>query len=252
VIYTALSDLKWDAEPGNYKVIFIAGNEDFLQGSLHWTKACAAAKDKGVIINTIYCGDKEQGIREHWNLGTECGSGSYTHIDQNAKTEDIATPYDSILFVLNTRLNNTYISYGYRGVSAAAKQEAMDVANYQTNKSAAVKRITVKGTKSSYRNADWDLVDAYESDSTIIAKVDLKTLPLSLQGKSRKEILSMVQQKSTERGAIQKEIVTLSSSRDSFIVKERARNIASTNATLETEVEKIIRSQAQAYNITFK
>jgi hypothetical protein len=77
VIYTSLNDLKWDASSASYKVIFISGNEDFLQGGITYTKACEEARKKGVIVNTIYCGDKMQGIREHWNLGGECGSGSF-------------------------------------------------------------------------------------------------------------------------------------------------------------------------------
>ena len=92
VIYTSLKDLNWDSDPANYKVIFIAGNEDFLQGKLHYIKACDEAKQKGVIVNTIYCGDRMQGIREHWNMNAECGSGSYTNINQDAKIEDIPTP----------------------------------------------------------------------------------------------------------------------------------------------------------------
>ena len=34
-----------------------------LQGNLQYTKARNEAKQKGVIVNTIYCGDKMQGIR---------------------------------------------------------------------------------------------------------------------------------------------------------------------------------------------
>ncbi len=94
-MYTSLTSLEWDGNPDNYKVIFIAGNEDFLQGDIPFTKACAEAKKKGVTINTIYCGDRMQGIKEHWNLGSECGTGSFTNINQNAAVIDIATPYDT-------------------------------------------------------------------------------------------------------------------------------------------------------------
>ena len=116
VIYTSLNDLNWDASSSNYKVIFIAGNEDFLQGSVHYTKACAEANKKGVIVNTIYCGDRLQGIKEHWNLAGECGNGSFTNINQDAKIDDIPTPYDSTLVVLNNKLNGTYLYYGEVGV----------------------------------------------------------------------------------------------------------------------------------------
>ncbi|MEI9955284.1 MAG: hypothetical protein WDM90_03025 [Ferruginibacter sp.] len=109
VIYSSLQELKWDEAPENYKVIFIAGNEDFLQGDIQYTTSCAAAKQKGVIVNTIYCGDRMQGIKEHWNLAGECGNGSFTNINQDAKTIEIPTPYDSMLYVMNTKLNGTYV-----------------------------------------------------------------------------------------------------------------------------------------------
>ncbi|MEO6541232.1 MAG: vWA domain-containing protein, partial [Ferruginibacter sp.] len=112
VIFSSLQELQWDASPENYKVIFIAGNEDFLQGNLHYTKACTEAKNKGVVVNTIYCGDKMQGIKEHWNLAGECGNGSFTNINQNAKQEEIPTPYDSLIYSYNEKLNGTYIAYG--------------------------------------------------------------------------------------------------------------------------------------------
>ncbi len=89
VIYSSLSNLNWDSATSSYKVIFIAGNEDFLQGSVSYTKACAAANKKRVIVNTIYCGDRMQGIEEHWNLAGECGNGSFTNINQDAAMEDI-------------------------------------------------------------------------------------------------------------------------------------------------------------------
>ena len=131
VIYTSLKDLSWDSTASNYKVIFIAGNEDFLQGNLPYIKACNEAKNKGVIVNTIYCGDKMQGIQEHWNLNAECGNGSYTNIDQDAKIEDIPTPYDSVIFALNDKLNGTYLRYGSQGTAGATAQVAADEMNYK-------------------------------------------------------------------------------------------------------------------------
>ena len=74
------------------------------------------------------------GIREHWNVTGECGSGSYTNINQDSKWEDIATPYDSMLFSLNDQLNNTYIAYGISGKSNAIQQEEVDTKNYEMNK----------------------------------------------------------------------------------------------------------------------
>lgn len=253
VIYTSLKELNWDHSPSNYKVIFIAGNEDFLQGNLPYLKACNEAKRMGVTINTIYCGSKIQGINEHWNLAETCGPGSFTNIDQDAKMEDIPTPYDSILFALNNNLNNTYLTFGAYGTSAHAAQASVDEMNYKMNKSVEIKRIAVKSKKELYKNSNWDMVDAAENQKDFADKVDLKTLPDSLQKKSRKEIRLIISKKSEERTRVQKQIETISLQREKWLEVEKKKSSSPGKAaTLETEIEKIVKKQAAFYRMVIK
>jgi hypothetical protein len=249
VIYTSLNELKWDSSSSNYKVIFIAGNEDFLQGTLHYTRACDLANKKGVIVNTIYCGDRMQGIQEHWNLAGECGNGSFTNINQDAKIEDIPTPYDSALIVLNSKLNGTYVYYGEMGLEGYTKQASVDQSNFSTNKSAGLKRATAKSNSKIYSNSGWDLVDASNADSIFYRKVDMNTLPDSLKNRSREELQKVIAAKSNERLSIQNQIQQLSDQRNNFIAAEKTKNGGSNIATLETEVEKIIKNQALRFNM---
>lgn len=253
VIYTSLNELQWDTSKNSYKVIFIAGNEEFRQGNISFTKACAEAQKKGVIVNTIYCGDKMQGIREHWNLGAECGTGSYTHINQDIAVEEIPTPYDDTLFILNNRLNATYIAYGSQGAAYQEKQAAADQSNYAFSKSTAAKRVAVKGQKHLYNNSSWDLVDAASADTTLISKVDIQTLPSDLRNKNRAELKVIVKSKGNERSNIQKEIAAVSAKREAYIAAEKAkRNNSTSQPTLETEVEKIIKTQAKRFNMIIR
>lgn len=250
VIFTSLNELSWDAASSNYKVIFIAGNEDFLQGNLHYTKACDEARKKGVIVNTIYCGDRLQGIKEHWDLMGECGNGSFTNINQDAKIEDIPTPYDSTLVTLNYKLNGTYVHYGYVGAANYSKQATVDQLNFSTNKSAGLKRATAKSNSQLYSNSGWDMVDASKADSSFYKKVDMKTLPDSLQNKSREELQKVVAAKASERGLIQGRIQELSKQRNDYIAAEKAKNATNNNiTTLESEVEKMIKSQVLRFNM---
>ncbi len=251
VIYSSLKELEWDTAAANYKVVFIAGNEDFLQGDITYTKACNLAKQKGVIVNTIYCGDKQQGIAEHWNLAGECGNGSFSNINQNARVIEIPTPYDSALYVLNDKLNSTYIAYGFDGYAKQSKQKQMDFANTSLSRSAGLKRIQAKSSSKMYNNAQWDLIDAKANDKDAIAKVDKKLLPESLKNKTTAELDSIVIEKSKERVSAQKEIVTLTMQREAFINKEKAKQ-TNANVTLETEVEKIVIDQAKRFKMEIK
>ena len=255
VIYSSLQELQWDGNPENYKVIFIAGNEDFLQGNLHYTKACTEAKHKGVIVNTIYCGDKMQGIKEHWNLVGECGNGSFTNINQNAREEEIPTPYDSLIYSMNNQLNGTYIAYGYAGAGKKVKQEQMDVANASMSKEAGIKRIKTKISGITvYNNAQWDLVDAKGTAGFDLEKIDKNVLPDSLKNKTTEELKKIIDAKSKERGTVQTEIAKLNTQRDIYIAVEKAKNVTNKNnaATLETEVERIIKEQAKRFKMVIQ
>jgi hypothetical protein len=249
VIYTSLDELTWDSDDNSYKVIFISGNEDFLQGELNYTQACDKAKQKRVIVNTIYCGDRLQGIKEHWNLSGECGNGSFTNINSDAKPEDIPTPYDSTLITLNYKLNGTYMFYGERGADGYALQGKVDGLNIQANTSTGIARITTKADNKAYFNSNWDLVDAKKEDKEILKKIDIKTLPDSLRNKSKAQIDSIITQRSAERINIQNEIKDISSKREAFLIEEKTKRAKNTDPTLETEIEKMIRTQATRFNM---
>lgn len=253
VIYTSIDELKWDVSSDSYKVIFIAGNEDFLQGKMHYTKACDKAKDKGIVVNTIYCGDYQRGIAEHWQLVGECGNGSFSNINQDAKEQYIPTPYDSTLMVLNGRLNSTYIGYGSKGADNISRQQQVDQMNFSAGAATGMKRVSAKAQSNVYDNGSWDLVDAVRADSTYFTKVDKKTLPDSLKNKTAVQLKVIVEQKQAERDAIQKQIITANSNRDKYIATEKARLATTGNTeTLETAVDKTIREQVKRVNMEIR
>src|SRR5690606_9688748 len=87
-------------------------NEPFTQGPVDYKKACGEAAAKGIMINTIHCGSREEGIATGWADGARIGSGAYSHIDQNQHVVDITTPYDAELNKLSIQLNGTFHFYG--------------------------------------------------------------------------------------------------------------------------------------------
>ena len=206
-----------------------------------------------MIVNTIYCGDRLQGIREHWDLAGECGNGSFSHLDQNRQIEDIPTPYDSTLFVLNDRLNATRISYGQHGSEGLMNEVVVDAVNMKLSSSVAAKRVTVKGNKQLYTNSSWDLVDAMEKDKQVLSKIEKKDLNDSLQKMNKAEIEKVILAKSRERAGIQKQIGELSVKRDNYITAERIKkNHQANSVSLESEIEKTIKMQVKRFNMTIE
>ena len=111
VIQRATNELKW-AKGNNFKVIFIAGNEPFTQGNVDYKAACKAAITKGIIVNSIFCGDNAEGIRTGWKDGADRAEGSYFNIDHNQQIAHVTAPQDQEIMRLNEELNKTYIAYG--------------------------------------------------------------------------------------------------------------------------------------------
>jgi len=251
VIYNSLTQLTWDSVGNSYKVIFISGNENFLQGDVSFTKACEEARKKGVIVNTIYCGDKNQGIKENWNLGAECGKGSFTNIDQNAPELSIPTPYDTSIITLKEKLNETYIAYGFGGKKYYNSMLQMDtMAVYNLNDPTKMSQfVVVKSNKNLNNNSEWDLVDALEKNAGIIDTLNMDNLEDSLKTKSRKELKKIVEASAAERKHIQSQIADLSIKQENFIKAEKEKLKTNEPQTLESEIERIIREQVKRVNM---
>jgi len=223
VIQTSLSQLDWGKNPDQLKMIFIAGNEPFTQGKLNYKDAVANAKDKDVIVNTIFCGAYEQGINTGWKNGAQLTGGEYMAIDHNREVVHIATPYDDVIIRLNSKLNKTYISYGALGAEKMQQQSAQDSNAMEMEEVVAVKRAVSKSSRL-YTNSSWDLVDASKEEDFDIDEVEKDQLPMELKGKSKTEIASYIEKKKKERRDIQKEIQDLNSKREAYIASQRKEN----------------------------
>jgi hypothetical protein len=255
VMFNSLTQLNWENGVNNYKVIFIAGNESFLQGSVSYTKACDEARKKGVIVNTIYCGGRADGIKEHWDLGAECGSGSFTNIDQDAKPLSIPTPYDSMIITLKRKMNSTYIGYGEHRALNYEYIRADSIAVYNLNdptKIASYMAVKANGGLDFNFHPDWDLVDAYRLNPKILDSVDMNTIADTIRPALRRDLRKVVELKATERQKIQDEIAELSLKQEKYIMDEKKKLKNNEPKTLESEIERIIREQVTRVNMKIK
>ena len=126
VIKAATEGLAWSEANNDLKVIYIAGNEPFTQGKVHYADACKAAIAKGIIVNTIHCGSYQQGIDGKWKDGAVIADGRHLNIDHNRQIVHIPAPQDKAIAELGAKLNDTYVAYGGAGKAGAARQLAQD------------------------------------------------------------------------------------------------------------------------------
>ncbi|MFT5168897.1 MAG: hypothetical protein ACI8P3_004142 [Saprospiraceae bacterium] len=209
VIQTSLEELEWSNKDG-LRIIYIAGNEEFTQGMISYTSACKKAKEKGVTVNTIYCGEYGQGILEYWQAGAIAGGGEYLNINHNAETVYVKTPYDDQINRLNFELNKTYIPIGAAGKVKQLNQISQDQNARVYSSTNAADRAVFKSSKK-YKATDWDLADAYKKDKSILSNTAI--LPDTLQALSIEDLEAKILQISAQRENIQQEIQTLDKKR---------------------------------------
>lgn len=249
VIRTSLNQLAWSASSADLKLIFIAGNEPFTQGRIGYQQSCALAKEKGVVVNTIFCGNFDEGINGEWKRGADLGGGTYMSIEQDRKTVYVPTPFDDRISQLNDQLNNTYIYYGASGESRKEQQQLQDqnAANYsRANK---VDRAVSKSSHA-YKNSSWDLVDAARDDEKIVDKVREEELPQEMKGMTVEKRKVYVQQKAAERKRIQQEIQTLNQQRQAYIAEHMPADAA--GGQLDAAMLRAVREQARLKKLSWK
>jgi hypothetical protein len=240
VIRDASMNLKWDNNDKSMKLIYIAGNEAFDQGKIDYKEVVSKAKAKKIYTNTIFCGDRNEGIQTFWQNGAKLGEGKYFNIDSDRKVIYIETPYDIRISECNEKLNNTYIYYGSRGSEYKSKQIMQDKNAEVQSASNAVERTVAKSKKNAYNNEHWDLVDRAEKDAGFISTVKQEELPAELKGKSKEEVKKAVALKSSERSKVQKEIEELSKKRQNYIDTEMKKRGNSDSDDLGKAIERSI------------
>ncbi len=240
VINTSINQLDWRKNNDDLKLIFIAGNEPFTQGSVDYKDAATDAKEKDITINTIFCGNYQQGIETSWKHGADLTQGEYTAIDHNKETIHIVTPYDDIILQLNKKLNNTYIHYGNEGAKKINLQAEQDKNASSYGTANAVSR-TISKSSGFYKNKSWDLVDAAEDQSFELEEIASDQLPQELKGKTKKEIKTYIDKKSKERKEIQEQIQELNKKRVVYI-KNNKKN---SESNLESALLNAIKTQGK-------
>ena len=222
VINEAIKRLDWNSEPNSYKAIFIAGNEPFTQGSVDYKKSCKLAIERGIVVNTIHCGNYQSGVRGKWKHGADLAEGEYMNIDQDEKVVHIKTPQDKIIIELNTELNKTYLWYGNkRKRDGYLKNQALQDLNASSLGSISSRAITKAGA--AYSNRGRDLVDSFESNLDEIAKIPVSDLPESMQSMSVEERKAHVLAMKKLRSEIKKKIADVNRLRSEFVKAERAK-----------------------------
>ncbi|MBV1859489.1 MAG: VWA domain-containing protein [Nannocystaceae bacterium] len=244
VISRATNELKWDDSDNVLRVLYIAGNEEFTQGPMDFRSTVAAARSRGIVINTVNCtghGDWDAG----WQDAARIGGGKSLRIDHNAKQAYVASPHDDEIEKLSGQLNNTYIGFGQRAKAAQDNQMRQDINSVSAGRTSSIARAMSK-TSSMYNNADWDLVDALKDGTLELSTLDRSTLQRGYAALSDDELEKKVKAASVTRDKLKSELRKLKKKREDFVANEGSRD----EQRLDNAIINSISAQALAAGFT--
>ncbi len=202
------------------------------------------------MVNTIFCGAKDEGIRTSWKEGAELADGSFLSIDQNMKVAEIAAPQDKEIAALGVQLNKTYIAYGAAGAAGAGRQNAQDANAVSAAPSANVQRQVAKASMA-YKNSTWDIVDALNEGKVDLDKVPAKDLPKEMQSMSVAERKAYVAKKMKERDELQTKIRKLDEDRRKYVADQMKKNPPK-EGTLDRAVVSAVRASGTKKGYKFE
>src|SRR4029079_10295992 len=101
-LHDAVNKVKWSTDKKTLRIIFLVGDApahmDYTD-DVKYPETCKLAVEKGILINTIQCGNDHQCTR-HWKDIAERASGEYVAIAQAGGVRVVASPFDAKLEAL--------------------------------------------------------------------------------------------------------------------------------------------------------
>lgn len=243
VIKSAVEGLQWSSSSNDYKAVFIAGNEEFTQGQVAYNESCKAAIEKGVVVNTIHCGDYETGVAQKWLHGSQLADGSYMAINSSTPVVHISSPHDEEIVELGEELNKTYVPYGKDGREGAARQEEQDSNANGGGQGADVNRALSKKNHT-YRNDSWDLVDALKEEKVKLEDLKKEDLPEELREMTDEELKEHLEGVRKNREDLTEKLNDLEKKRNEYVAEKRREMSEEGEETLDEAMIRAIREQA--------
>jgi hypothetical protein len=253
VVRAANEQLNWNASPHALKLIVVAGNESADQDrQFQFRDVCRATIAKGVMVNSIYCGNPADDIAPAWREVATLADGHFAAIDQSSGVIVISTPFDDELAKLSADINTTYIPYGAQAEAASRNQTMQDHNAASVNTAVAAQRCVTKGG-SLYWNGSWDLVDACKQADFKLEDVKPEELPQAMRNMTIEQQREHVKQMDARRVQIQSSIADLSVKRQQFVEAEMKKNAEAGSAnSFDSAIRKAIREQAASKGFIFE
>ena len=245
-LHESLEVIQWSTPRENLsQIIFLVGDappHDDYNDSPDTSDTAKKAKSRGIIINTIQCGDMPK-TDYYWKAIAQFGGGEYFHISGDGGVKVVTTPYDDKLYELNKRIDKTYITYGSSEERSEAVKKfdsekySMEAAPVEAKASRAINKAINK-----YSYSKEDLVQAVENKEVSLKDIKDNELPENMQRMSLKAREGYIQSIMDTRKEIREEIIKVSKEREEYILEQKRKGTAG-KSEFDSAVSEVLKKQ---------
>lgn len=243
-LHEGINVIQWSTSQDTSQIMFLVGDappHTDYKDYPSTVDTAKKAKEKGIIINTIQCGNLTH-TDKFWKEISQYAGGEYFAIAQDGGTQVTSTPYDEELEKLANKLDQKYIPYGTKSVqSSATSRKKANVEKIAEAPLEAKAARAVNKSMNKYSYSRNDLVQEIENGTLKLSSIKKEELPETMQKMSDKEQEEFVNTMIEERKQIKSEITKISKERESYIQKNSKEKADSFDASVSDALKKQIK-----------
>jgi Mg-chelatase subunit ChlD len=253
----AIQRISWSRDPSTYRVVFLVGDApphmDY-QDDVKYPELVAAARAKGIVVNTIQCGNMA-GTEVPWRHIAALGGGRYFTVEQSGSAVAIETPFDAEIAALSAELDATRIYYGSAEEQAAtaAKVEAAKRLHDEASVAARARRGAFNVSAAGLANfiGGRELVEDVVRGRIDLAAVPPALLPAAVAALPPEAQRALVAETAAKREELTQRIAKLAKERDVYL-EERVAAEGGAADSLDLKIYEAVREQAAPLGLTYE
>ncbi|MCP4184965.1 MAG: VWA domain-containing protein [Hyphomicrobiales bacterium] len=223
----SIHDVNWSRDQKTHRMVFLVGDApphmDYDNGP-KYPEVIRFARTAGITIHAVQAGNSKQ-TRNVWKDIAYRGAGDYISIPQDGgQITIIETPYDDDIITLQRRIDKTVVPYG-------SKKTKTGLLNKLKGKLLAAPSVTIENSKFYSKRSvrkevvtgSGDIISAIRNKDIELDAIKRDELPKQLQSMNKTEQKKYINEKISERSALEEEMARLVKKHDAYTVKEKEK-----------------------------
>ena len=248
-LYDAVNNMSWSTDEDTYRVIFLVGDappQTRYQDEMQFPEIVKMAQNKGIIINTIQCGNNGDTLTP-WKQIAQLGQGDFFQVEQSGGAVAVSSPYDDQIASLSIELDETRLFFGDREEKAAKrrKRAATDFFNANASASSIARKAEFNSSEAGVYNFSdsSELVEAVSSGRVDLGAIAKEQLPEELQSLAKKDQKVLLKERAQKRKVLQEKIAMLGQQRSDYVAAELKKTGADKDS-IDNKIYQSVKKQA--------